>query len=768
MTHMRFKKTTSLLLATSLGLSSHFALAVDPFIIKDIRIEGVQRTDPGTVFNYLPIKVGDQYTDAKATLSVKNLFATGFFNDVRLETEGNVVIVSVVERPTIAEINIEGAKTFDAKQITEMLKTQNFAIAQIYDQSVLDSAIQELKRQYYAKGRYSVDIKTSITKLDRNRVSVGIDITEGDMARIRQINFVGINAFKESAIRELMSSTEPDWMSWYTKADQYSKQKLEADLEAIRSFYLDRGYLEFDILSTQVNVSDDKKDVFLTINLHEGEKYTVNEIKFAGEMLVPEAELRNLITFKSGDVFSREKLNASITQITGRLGNDGYAFANVNAAPDVDKEKHTVSFTFYIDPGRKTYVRRINIMGNKKTRDEVIRREMRQMESAQYSAEKIKRSKERVDQLGYFSDVSIETPPVGEATDMVDVNVNVTESTTGTFMFGIGYGQTEGASIIVSLAQNNFLGTGNQFSLAVNSSKSNRVYSAQLVNPYVTPDGVSLGWSLYRRDYNPTDLDLGEYRTYAWGGGLTVGVPISEYNRINFGLSAEHLKIKTYSGSPQYVKNFVSKNGEANWTYITSVGWSRNTLDSNFYPTKGMTTSLSAEASIPPSDVKYYKATAQNKLFIPFTKLTSLLWNVELGYGKSYGGSSTDGLPFYRNFYAGGVNSVRGYESGSLGPRDENNDGMGGNRRFVNNVELLFPVPGLKDNKATRLSLFWDMGYSFGPNDKISFGDLRQSVGLAFTWISPVGPLKLSYAQPFKKKDGDKVERFQFMLGTVF
>jgi outer membrane protein insertion porin family len=763
-------KATSLLLATSLGLTSTFAWAAPPFIIKDIRVEGVQRTDPGTVFNYLPLKVGDQYSDDKATHSIKSLFATGFFNDVRIETEGNIVIVTVIERPTIAEIHIDGAKAFDPKQITEMLKSQHFAIAQIYDQAVLDSAVQELKNQYYAKGRYSVDIKTTLTKLERNRVAVKITIEEGNTARIKQINIIGAKAFKEKKLLDQMSLSEPDWMSWYTKTDQYSKQKLEADLEWLRSFYLDRGYLEFDILSSQVNISDDKQDIFLTINLHEGEKYTIADIRLAGELLIPEAELRQLIEIKPGDVFSRDKLNASRMRIQERLGNEGYAFASVNAVPETNKDNHTVAFVFYIDPSRKTYVRRINIMGNKRTRDEVIRREIRQMESAPYSTEKIKRSKERIDQLGYFSTVDLDTPPVADATDMVDLNVNVKEDTTGSFNFGVGYGQTEGAAIIASLSQNNFLGTGNHFSLSVNTSKSNRVYAAQLVNPYATADGVSMGWSLYRRDYKPEDIDLGHYQTSAWGGGLTVGVPISEYNRVNFGLSAENLHIQKESKSPKYLQEFIKEHGQKSWTYTASIGWGRNTLDSNFYPTSGMSSSLGGEIAIPPSDVKYYKLTASNKAFLPLTKLTSFMWNIDLGYGRSYGKKegTHGGLPFYRNFNAGGSTSIRGYESGSLSPRDNNDDSMGGNRLIISNVELLFPVPGLKNDKATRMSLFWDAGYAFGPQEKLSFTTLRQSAGLAFTWISPVGPIKLSYALPIKSRKNDKVERFQFMLGTAF
>lgn len=761
-------KAISLFLATSLSFVSVPAIAVSPFTIQDIRIEGAQRTDPGTIFSYLPIKVGDQFNDNKATLSIKSLFATGFFNDVRIETTGNVVIVSVSERPTVADIDINGAHAFNAKQITEMLKAQNFAIAQIYDQSTLDKAIQELKNQYYAQGRYSVEIKSSLTKLERNRVGVKINIDEGDIARIKKINIVGIKAFKEGTLRDQISSSEPDWMSWYTKTDQYSKQKLEADLEALRSFYLDRGYLEFDVLSTQVNLSENKKEVFLTINVHEGEKYTVKETRFAGNLTLPEEALRKLVMIKGGEIFSRDKLNTSILNITEKLGNNGYAFANVNAAPEVDKANRTVTLTFYIEPNRKTYVRRINIAGNKKTRDEVIRREIRQMESAQYAADKIKRSKERIEQLGYFSNTTIESMGVPDTPDMVDLNLNVTENATGSFQAGVGYGQTEGIALVASLSQNNFLGSGNQFSTQINTSKSNKTYYLQLLNPYVTAEGVSLGWSLYRRDYKPEDLDLGRYRTSSWGGGVTIGLPISEYNRISLGLSAESLKIRTNQHTPTYIQNFVNQNGEKNWTYLATLGWTHTTLDSGFYPTSGLITSLGAEVSIPPTDIKYYKLTASNKLFIPVTKLTSVMWNVELGYGKSYGSHSTSGLPFYRNFFAGGVNSVRGYQTSSLSPSDNNNDSIGGNRRFINNVELLFPIPGLKDDKATRLSVFWDAGYAFGPTEKVKLSELRHSAGLALTWISPIGPIKLSYAFPFKKQQGDKIEKFQFMLGTTF
>ncbi|WP_035055355.1 outer membrane protein assembly factor BamA [Andreprevotia chitinilytica] len=758
-------KPLSLLLAAALGSVSIHAFALDPFTVKDIRVEGLQRTDVGTVFNYLPIKVGERFDDAKASDAIKALYATGFFDDVRIESDGNVLIVTVEERPTISQINVNGAKLLEKDDIKKALKTQNFAEGRIFDQGLLDQAVQELKQQYYGRGRYSVIVKTTVTKLERNRVGVQFDLSEGVPAKIQQINIVGNKVFSESDLLEQLSLTTPGWMTWYTRTDQYSKQKLSADLEKLRSFYLDRGYLEFSLDSNQVAVSENREDMYLTVNVTEGPQYTIGDIKVAGDTVVPHDELTKLIEVKKGEIFSREKLNKSTAAISDRLGNEGYAFANVNAVPELDKDKHIASFTFYVDPGRKVYVRKINISGNNRTRDAVIRRELRQVESAPYDGSKIKRSKQRLDQLDYFSEVNIDTPIVPEATDQVDVNVSVAEKKTGSFNIGVGYGQSEGVVLILSLSQNNFLGSGKQFTVDLNTSKSVKVYSFGLVDPYFTPDGVSLGWSAYRRDADASNLGIGNYTTSALGGGAQFGIPVSETNRINFGLNYERMRILTNSSSPQRVLAFVNQHGETVNTYSLNTSFSRDSRDSASYPTTGMYSNIAGEVATPPSTVKYAKLTAKNDWFVPLTKDFTVMWGIEGGLGKSYGGNE---FPFYKNFYVGGVDSLRGFAYGTVGPKDENNNGAGGNKYATSKVELLFPMPGMKNDKSTRLSLFADSGAAWGQGTKPNFADLRYSAGMAFTWISPVGPIKLSYAKPFKAEEGDKLEKFQFQLGQVF
>ena len=761
---MKFKPI-SLLLFAALGGISFGAHAVEPFTISDIRVEGLQRTDPGTVFNYLPVKVGGRFDDTVARESIKALFATGFFNDVRVEADGNVLVVMVEERPTIAQISISGAKLLDKDQIRAALKSQNFAEGRIFQQDVLDAGINELKQQYFIQGRYSVSVKTTQTKLERNRIGIQLDVSEGDVAHIKRINIVGNKAFESAKLIDLFSLTTSGWMTWYTKSDQYSKPKFTADLEKLRSFYQDRGYLDFNIDSTQVAISEDKEEIYLTVNVTEGEKYTVGDIRFAGDLVVPEAELRKQLAMKTGEVFSREKVTRTGSSIAELLGKDGYAFANVNPVPDVDREKHVVGFTFYVDPGRKTFVRNINISGNSITRDEVIRREMRQMEAAQYDGAKLKRSKERLQQLDYFKEVNIETPVVPDAVDQVDVNVSVTEKKTGSFNIGAGYGQSEGPILIASLSQANFLGSGKTVTLQANTSSSNTTYSLGVTNPYATPDGVSVGWNVYTRKYDPSELDLGDYSTDSMGAGMSIGLPVSEENRVNLTANVELLDIKTTAESPQYVRDFVKRYGDSNKIFTVGANWARDTRDSATYPTKGAYYKLGTEIETPGSTTKYYKLSTENQMFYtPFADLTAM-WGVEAGYARAWAGSE---VPFYRNFYVGGIGSVRGFESGSIGQKDEYDNSMGGTRRFVNNFEFFIPMPGMKDDKSMRLSAFLDSGAAWGQGEEIKVGDLRHSAGLTFSWISPIGPVKLSYGTPLKKKTGDEVERFQFQLGHMF
>lgn len=759
-------KSINLLLAAALAGVAFPGWAVEPFVIRDIRVEGLQRTDAGTIFNYLPVKVGDRFDDDRAQEAIKALFATGFFNDVRVESNGEVLIVTVDERPTIAQINVNGSKMLEKDQIKGALKSQSFAEGRIFDQSVLDAAVQELKQQYYSRGRYSVVVKSEVTKLERNRVGVQLDISEGEVARIQQINIVGNHAFDESDLLDMLSQTTGGWMTWYTKADQYSKQKLSADMESLRSWYMDRGYIEFNVESTQVAISEDREGIFLTLNVNEGKQFTVSDIKVVGDTIVDPAVLKKLIALNVGEVFSREKLNKSSAAMSEALGDEGYAFANVNAVPEIDKKTNQVAFTFYVDPGKKTYVRRINVSGNSQTRDVVIRRELRQLESAAYDGSKIKRSKQRLEQLDFFSEVVVDTPLVPDTADQVDMNISVTEKKSGNFNIGAGYGQSEGIVLVLSLSQNNFLGSGKQFSAEVNSSSSNKVYSLSVTNPYATPDGVAVGWNLYRRDTDPSQVNLGQYSTSSYGFSSNVSLPLTESNRIGFGLGFEQLTIQTDSTSPQHVQDFVNTQGPTNRAFPVSLNWGRDTRNSASYPTSGWLVSVNGEVTAPFSDIDYYKLSTRSQYFIPFGKEMSLMWNIEGGYGHAYGGNV---YPFYKNFYAGGVGSIRGFRSGSVGPVDQNGDGMGGDKRIVSNLEYFFPIPGLKNDHSTRLSVFADSGAVWGTGQRPVFDELRYSAGVAFTWVSPVGPIKLSWAAPFNAQPTDRVERgLQFQLGQVF
>ena len=768
-------KLVAALVTSVLAIS---AQAADSFVVKDIRVEGLQRTEAGTVFNYLPVKVGETLDGDKSAAAIKALFATGFFKDVRLESQDGVLIVVVEERPAIAKIDIVGSKEFTAEQIKDGLKQSGLADGRIFDKAMLDRASQEIKRLYFSRGKYAVEIETTVTPMERNRVAITFNIKDGDVAKIRQINIVGNKDFPEKKLQGLFQLSTPGWFSWYSKNDQYSKQKLAADLETLKSFYLNQGYLEFNIDSTQVSITPDKHDIYLTVNITEGEKYTVSDVKLAGEMMVPQADLQKLITIKPGDVFSREALAETSKKIGERLGNDGYAFANVNAVPDVDKDKHTVAFTFFVDAGRRVYVNRINITGNTRTRDEVVRREFRQMEGGWYAANKIQRSRERVERLGYFSDINVETPAVAGTADQVDVNLNVTEKATGNIMVGAGFSSSEGLILSGSVSQNNLFGSGNALAVRINSGGINKVYSVSYTNPYFTPDGLSLGYDLYRRDTDTSRLTtISSYKNSTVGAGVRLGIPLNEKDLLSLGAAYERftLTVDPATSPVQYV-NFVNQYGNTNDTVRLDAGFARDSRDSLTYPNKGMLQRVYGEIGVPPGSLTYYKVNYQQQWFKPLSKKFTLLLNGEVGYGNGYG--DNNGLPFFKNFYAGGVGSVRGYDNATLGPKYLNTAlqpvSAGGNQRVVANAEILFPMPGLENDKSVRLSVFFDAGAVFGPGDYLgrynsfSFNDLRYSTGLALNWVSPVGPLKFSLAQPLNAQLDDKKQVFQFTLGQVF
>ena len=742
------------------------AWAFEPFQIRDIRVEGIQRTEAGTVFSYLPVKVGDTMTDERATQAIKALFATGFFKDVRIEIDGQVLVVVLDERPAIASLKFTGLKAFKPEDLEKGLREVGLAESRIFDRALVERAEQELKRQYLSQGHYAVEVTTTITPLERNRVGINFAVTEGDIAKIKQINLIGASAFKESELMELMVLQTSGWLTWYTKNDQYSKQKLSGDLESLRSFYLNRGYLEFNIESTQVSISPDKQDIYITVNVVEGDKYTVSSVKLAGELLLSEDELRPLVKVRPGEVFSRERMTETTKAISERLGNEGYAFANVNAAPELDKAKREASFTIFVDPGRRVYVRRINVGGNTKTRDEVIRREVRQLESSWYDGDRINKSKVRIDRLGYFEEVTLETPGVVGTTDQVDVDVKVKERATGSIMLGAGFSSAEKLVLSGSVQQQNVFGSGKHIGVQVSTSKSNKVYSLSHTDPYFTVDGISQGFDIYHRNTDTSTLTtIGSYGAKATGAGVRYGIPIGEDDYINVGMSVDTTTLKLTSLSPPRYIDYVNRFGADSKTLLLSGGWQKDGRDSFLVPTKGIYRRATLEVSLPGSTATYWRGVLQQQNFWPITPGITLALNGELGMIKSYDDKE---VPFFKHFYAGGIGSVRGYDSGTLGPTDSLGTALGGTTRVIGNAELLFPMPGSGVDRSMRLSTFVDAGNVWGYDTKFNLGDLRYSAGVALAWTSPVGPLKFSLATPLNKKPDDKVQRLQFQLGSTF
>ena len=739
--------------------------AIEPFTVKDIRVEGIQRTEAGTVFSYLPVKVGDTMDNEQAAAAIHALYATGFFKDVQLKVEQGVLIVQVRERPSIASIEINGAKDFPKDQLKESMKYAGLAEARIFDKGALDKATQELKRQYVARGKYAVKVTTTVTELERNRVSIVFTVVEGDVSKIKKINLIGNHAYKEAGLLDLMKLGTPGWFGWFSSSDQYSKQKLSADIEALRSFYMDNGYLEFNIDSTQVSITPNKKDIYITINFTEGEKYTIAKVSVSGDTLIPKAEIESLVQVKAGDTFSRKGMTETSKKIGDRLGRDGYAFANVNAIPDIDKEKHQVSFNFVVDPGQRVYIHRINVAGNNKTRDEVIRREFRQTEGEWFDVEKIKKSKQRVDKLDFFSEVNIETPAVQGTTDQVDVSVSVKEKSTGNVSVGAGFSSGEGLVLTGSVTQANLFGTGNYLSTQINTGKVNQVYSVSYTNPYYTDDGVSRGFDVYKRNTDSQSTAISQYSSHTLGAGVRFGMPIADEQTISYGVAIERTELGLFPTSPARLTEFVNAFGTSNRNLLGTIGWGRDSLDSAIYTTEGTLQRAFAEIALPVFDMRYYKLNYQHQWFHPLSKEVTLLLHGEAGVGGGYGGKN---MPFFKNFYAGGPGSVRGYDANSLGPRDATGAVLGGPRRVLGGTELLMPFPGTGNEKSVRLSAFIDAGAVYGSGDLPGSAGLRYSAGAAVTWISPVGPLKFSYAVPINKQPVDKVQRFQFTLGSVF
>ena len=760
----RFCDSARALLPLLALLAPMSAFALTPFVVKDIRVEGVQRTEAGTVFSYLPIKVGDTLDDEKAAQAVKALFATGFFRDVRLEAQDDVLLVIVQERPTISKVDFSGNKEFDNDTLKKALKEVGITDARIFDRSALDRAEQEIKRQYLSRGRYAAKVTVTVTPQERNRVAINITIEEGEPSKIARINIVGATTFPESELLGLMQLTTPGWITWYTKNDQYSKQKLTADLETLRSFYQNRGYLEFNAESTQVSITPDKEDIYITVNVVEGSRYTVSDIRLGGDLPLPEAELARLVQIRPGETFSRERLQASVKAISDRLGAEGYAFANVNALPELDREKLRAAFTIFVDPGRRVYIRKVNINGNVRTRDEVIRREMRQLESAWYDGARIERSKVRIKRLGYFDDVNIETPPVVGASDQADVEVTVTEKATGNLLAGVGYSSADKVVFNASISQQNIFGSGNGLVAAFNTSKINRTISVAFTEPYWTVDGISRTLEVYQRKLDPSSLGVvSSFASSTLGASVGFGVPISETDTISVGFRYEHTKLSLFDTSPPSYIVYVAQFGSITDTIIASAGWTRDTRDDILYPNRGLLQSLGVEVGLPIADLSYYKVNYLHQWFWPVYGDLVLMLRGDVGYGNGYGNKP---LPFFKAFFAGGVGSVRGYDTSSLGPRDTFGNVIGGKRKIVGNAELFYPV--LKGDKSVRASIFVDAGQIYQDGTQRQNESFRYSAGLGVAWNSPIGPLKFSYGVPLNAKTGDRIQHFQFQVGTVF
>lgn len=777
------------------------AVHAQEFVVKDIRVEGIQRTEAGTVFTYLPIRVGDRFDTERGTQAIRALYASGLFKDVRLEVDGDVLVVIVDERPAIATIDLTGVKEFEKDQVIKSLSDVGLASGRIYDRALLERAEQELRRQYLSRGLYGVEIKTTVTPIERNRVNISIAVEEGDVSRIQTIAFTGNKVFTDGTLRSQMELGTPNWLSWYTKRDQYSRQKLSADLEALRSFYLNRGFLDFRIESVNVSITPDKREIAVTVNVYEGERYAVSGVKLSGELLGLEEELNALITVKPGETFSAEKMNAIGKSITDRMSTLGYAFATANPQPEADRDRREVAFTILVDPGRRVYVRRVNIAGNTRTKDEVVRREVRQFEAGWFDADRVRLSKERLDRLGYFETVTLDTPAVPTAPDQVDVNVTVKERATGNIQLGAGYSSSEGVILTAGLSQQNLFGSGNALALEVNTSKSNTVFSITHTDPYVSVEGISRTLEAYYRESDLSELNLSSVGYTTRGVGLVYGIPFTEVDRVFLGLRYEGTEIDLTDLSPPRWRQYVDDFGEKSHALALTAGWSSDSRDSLLFPTRGRVQSAFSEVALPVLDLEYYRLTYRYQQFWPVSSFFTLAFNTELGYGDGYGSKP---YPFFKNFYVGGIGSVRGYESASLGPRDINTDPTGGTRRFNATFEALVPVPGA--DKSLRAAAFVDMGQVWGPGcngiytvtagqlaadatlaaqaaanpgafcsgpyygnrASVDLSLLRYSVGVGIAWLSPLGPLRLSYAYPLNSKEWDRKQNFQFQIGSGF
>lgn len=746
------------------------ALAVDPFTVRDIRVEGLQRIEAGTVFASLPLRVGDRYTDDKGAAAIRSLFALGLFKDVRLETQGDVLVVVVQERPSVASVEFIGLKEFDKEVLIKSLKDVGLSEGRPFDKALADKAEQELKRQYISRSLYGAEVVSTATPIDRNRVNLTFTITEGGPAKITQMDIVGNQAFSDAALRDQFNLDTGGWMSWYTKSDRYSRTKLNADLEALRSFYLSQGFLEFRIDSTQVAMSPNKQDMAITINITEGERFVISGVKLEGNYLDRDDEFKALVKIAVGKPYNAETVAETTKAFTDYFGKFGFAFARVEAKPQIDRRNNRVQFVLQAEPSRRAYVRRIQVAGNDRTRDEVIRREFRQLEAAWYDSDKIRLSRDRVDRLGFFTQVNVETVEVPGAPDQVDLLFTVAEKPTGSISLGAGFSSAEKVTLSFGIRQENAFGSGNYLAVEVNTSKYNRNLVLSTTDPYFTRNGISRTVDVFQRTTRPYLGDVNAYSLINSGAGLRFGVPVTETDTVFMGVNAEQTEIRSGTGLPDAYLEYAQKFGATSSALPLTLGWSRDGRDSALVPTRGSLQRVNADVSVG-GDVRYLRASYQFQQYFPLTKKYTLAFNTDLGWGQGLKGQQ---YPLFKNFYVGGLGSVRGFEQSTLGPTRPTSSTnlapiyLGGSKKVVFNAEFITPFPGAGNDRTLRLFGFTDIGRAFGENENISLGDLRASAGVGLSWISPMGPLRFSYATPIRQQTGDKIQRLQFQIGTSF
>ena len=747
------------------AISGMSAWAVEPFKLKDIRVEGLQRIESGTVFASLPFRVGDIYNDESGAAAIRALFALGLFKDVRLDAQGDVLVVIVEERPSISEVEWVGLKEFDKDVLLKALKEVGIAEGRPFDKALADKAEQELKRQYITRSLYGAEVVTTVTPVDRNRVKLTFTVTEGGPSKIKEIRITGNQSFSEGTLKDQFNLDVGGWLSWYTKSDRYSRTKLNADLEALRSYYLSRGFLEFRVDSTQVGISPDKQDISIAINVTEGERFVVSGVKLEGNYLGKEDEFKALVKIGIGQAYNAETVAETNKAFTDYFGKFGFAFARVDARPEIDRLTNRVNFVLVAEPSRRAYVRRINVAGNNRTRDEVVRREFRQLESSWYDGDKIKLSRDRVDRLGFFTDVSIDTQEVPATTDQVDLTINVVEKPTGSVSLGAGFSSTEKVALSFGIRQENAFGSGNYLATEINTSKYNRTIVISTTDPYFTPEGISRTIDVFHRTARPYLGDLNAYSLVSSGAGMRFGVPFSEIDSVYFGVNLEQTTIRPGNNLPNAYVEYMQQFGYSSTSLPFTIGWARDGRDSALVPTRGILQRFNSDLSVT-GDARYVRTNYQIQQYTPLTKKYTLALNADLGWGQ---GLSNRPYPLFKNYYVGGLGSVRGFQQSTLGPSDSTNTlYLGGPKKIVMNAELMAPFPGAGNDRTLRLFAFTDVGRAFGENEKIKLSELRSSIGVGLSWISPMGPLRFSYALPMRRQVADKIQRLQFQIGTSF